>query len=140
VIAYSASRLSRSVVDFGRLLERAEAEGWNVVALDLGIDLSTASGRLVANVMIAAGQWEREVCAERTRAALAVRRAQGVQLGRPASISSEVAERIRARRAEGATLRAICDELHAAGVETPRGGRLWRPSSLRGALREERAP
>jgi DNA invertase Pin-like site-specific DNA recombinase len=139
VIAYSASRLSRSVVDFGRLLERAEAEGWNVVALDLGVDLSTASGRLVANVMIAASQWEREVCAERTRAALAVRRAQGVRLGRPESIPPALAARIRhMRHRDGMTLQAICDRLDAEGVATARGGARWRPGSLQAVLRGDK--
>ena len=42
-------RLSRSIVDFGRLLEEAldKRRGFNIVALDLGVDLSTPGGELV---------------------------------------------------------------------------------------------
>ena len=37
-------RLSRSLLDFATLMQRAQAKDWNLVALDLGIDLSTPAG------------------------------------------------------------------------------------------------
>lgn len=64
---------SRSVVDFGRLLEWLDAADATLVALDLGMDTSTSSGRLVANVMVSVAEWERSVIGERTRDALAAR-------------------------------------------------------------------
>jgi hypothetical protein len=39
-------------------MARAQASGWNFVALDLGIDLTTAAGEFMANVMASAAQWE----------------------------------------------------------------------------------
>jgi DNA invertase Pin-like site-specific DNA recombinase len=129
-------RLSRSLVDFAGLLAEAQAGGWNLVALDLGVDLSTPSGEFLANIMASAAQWERRLIGLRTKEALAVRRAQGVRLGRPPTVTPELARRIRLLRTRGHTLQAISDRLNAEGVPTPRGGAAWRPSSLRAVLAE----
>jgi DNA invertase Pin-like site-specific DNA recombinase len=83
-------------------------------------------------------QRARRLCAEhrqRTREALAVKKAQGVRLGRPQSISPRLARRIRSMRTRGLTLQRICDKLNNEGVPTPRGGSVWRPTSLRAVLR-----
>ena len=85
-------RLSRSLIDFAELLRQARAGGWNVVALDLGVDLSTPQGEFLANAMASAAQWERRIIGQRTKDALAVKRAQGVRLGRPPSIPQALAE------------------------------------------------
>src|SRR5437764_15262805 len=50
LIASKLDRLSRSVVDFGVLLEWFSAADATLIALDLGLDTSTAGGRLGANV------------------------------------------------------------------------------------------
>ena len=134
VVVAKLDRLSRSLVDFAGLLAEARAGGWNLVALDLGVDLSTPSGEFLANVMASAAQWERRLIGLRTKEALAVKRAQGVRLGRPATISPGLARRIRSLRTRGHTLQAICDRLNREGVPTPRGGVTWRPSSLRAVL------
>ena len=134
LVVAKLDRLSRSLIDFAGLLTRAQAEGWNVVALDLGVDLSTPSGEFLANVMASAAQWERRIIGQRTKDALAARRADGVRLGRPSSTNAEVAKRIRRMRRRGLTLQAICDKLNAQDVETPRGGLVWRPSSLSAIL------
>jgi len=134
LVVAKLDRLSRSLIDFAGLLTRAQAEGWNVVALDLGVDLSTPSGEFLANVMASAAQWERRIIGQRTKDALAVKRAQGVRLGRPTSTPDDVAKRIRKMRRDGLTLQAICDKLNSASVPTPRHGLVWRPSSLRAIL------
>jgi hypothetical protein len=69
---------------------------------------------------------------------LAIKRGEGVRLGRPPAISPELAERIRQERAAGLTLRQIAERLTEDGVPTPRGGREWRPSSLERLLARER--
>ena len=61
IVVARLDRLSRSVIDFGRLLEEARARGFNIVVLDLGLDLSTPQGELVANVIASVAQWERRV-------------------------------------------------------------------------------
>jgi DNA invertase Pin-like site-specific DNA recombinase len=130
-------RLSRSLVDFAGLLAEAQAKRFNVVALDLGVDLSTPSGEFLASVMASAAQWERRIIGQRTKDALAVRKAQGVKLGRPRSIPPVLRERIRAMRKAGGSLPAIAAELNAEGVPTARGGQRWYPSTVRAALAVE---
>jgi DNA invertase Pin-like site-specific DNA recombinase len=96
-------RLSRSIVDFGALMERARKRGWALVALDLGVDTTTPSGELVANVMASVAQWERRAIGQRTKDALAVKRAQGVRLGRPPTLPVAVRSRILELRESGQT-------------------------------------
>ncbi len=52
MVVWKLDRLSRSVVDTGNLLARAQADEWNLVAVDTGLDMTTASGKLVANVLM----------------------------------------------------------------------------------------
>lgn len=127
-------RLSRSVVDFGLLLEWFTEAEVALVALDLGVDTSTPGGRLVANVFASVAEWERDTIAARTRDGLAAVRAQGKPTGRPAVADRpELAERIQAMREQGMTLQAIADTLTAEGVPTARGAAAWRPSSVQQA-------
>ncbi len=134
IIVAKLDRLSRSLVDFAGLLVEARERGFNVVALDLGVDLSTPSGEFLASIMASAAQWERRIIGQRTRDALAIKRAQGVRLGRPRSIPPDVRERIRTLRDGGASLPAIAAQLERDGVPTARGGKRWYPSTVRAAL------
>jgi len=110
-------------------MARAQAEGWNLVALDLGIDLHTPAGEFMANVMASAAQWERRIIGQRTRDALATKRAQGVRLGRPRQLSGSIVDRIVAERDSGWSLRAIADGLNVKGVPTAHGGARWHAST-----------
>lgn len=123
-------RLSRSLIDAAGLLARAQRRGWQLVVLDLGLDLTTAAGELVAHVVASAAQYERRMIGQRTRDALAVKRAQGVRLGRPRTIPEDVAARIAALRAAGQSLPAIATLLNDEGVPTVRGGVRWYPSTI----------
>lgn len=131
LVVSKLDRLSRSLLDFAGLMGRAQSEGWNLVALDLGIDLSTPGGEFLASVMASAAQWERRIIGQRTMEALAVKKAQGVRLGRPRSIPEAIRERIVRERQSGRTLKAIADALNADGVPTARGGVRWYPATVR---------
>ena len=137
LVAAKLDRLSRSVLDFAKLLERSEKEGWGLVLLDLDLDTTTPAGRLVAHVMSAIAEFERARIRERTREALAAARAKGVRLGRPSLMPEEVRKRIHREREEGSTLAAISEGLNADGMPTAHGGSQWWPSTVRAALRAE---
>jgi DNA invertase Pin-like site-specific DNA recombinase len=134
LIVSKLDRLSRSVHDFSAILARFQRERWALVVMDLGVDTSTIMGAAMAQMVSVFAELERKRIGERTREALQVRREQGVKLGRPASIPASVAKRIVRMRERGMTLQAICNVLNAERVPTARGGRLWRPSSLRAVL------
>lgn len=139
LVVAKLDRLSRSLLDFAGLMADAQARGWVLVALDLGIDLSTPAGEFMASVMASAAQWERRLVGQRTREALAVRRAQGVRLGRPPVLSQQVIDRIVAARATGMTLTGIAEDLNAAGLPTARGGARWYASTVRAVLHSQAA-
>jgi DNA invertase Pin-like site-specific DNA recombinase len=84
LMAAKLDRVSRSVTDFAKLLERASQKGWRLVLLDLGVDTSTPAGEFVANTIANSAQYERRLIGQRTREGLAAKRAQGVRLGRRA--------------------------------------------------------
>lgn len=135
LVVAKLDRLSRSLVDFAGLMADAHRDGWNLVALDLGIDLSTPAGEFMANVMASAAQWERRIIGQRTRDALAVKKAQGVRLGRPTALPDEVRLRIATLRAEGRSLASIADELTEERVPTAQGGARWYPSTVSAVVR-----
>lgn len=128
-------RLTRSLVGLADLLEWGERVGAGIVALDLGLDTSTSTGRLIARVMASVGEWEREQISDRTRAAAEVRRSRGQQMGREGvrDTRPEIAARIARERAAGRTWQAIADGLNADGVPTVRGGAAWRVSAVQAA-------
>jgi DNA invertase Pin-like site-specific DNA recombinase len=122
------------MLDFTAVMAKAQKEGWALVALDCAVDTTTPAGEAMAHVLATFAQFERRLIGQRTREALAVKRKEGAQLGRPPSIPPKLARRIRSMRTRGMTLQAICDRLNTQGVPTPRGGKSWRPSSLRAVL------
>jgi DNA invertase Pin-like site-specific DNA recombinase len=135
IVVAKLDRLSRSLKDFATLMERAQKRGWNLVACDLGIDLSTPAGEFMANVMGSAAQWERKLIGLRTKEALAAKRAQGVKLGRPSVLPREVVGRIVAARNAGEGLSAIARQLNAERVPTAHGGAQWHASTVRAVAR-----
>lgn len=124
-------RLSRSVLDFAGLVARARKEGWALICLDLGVDTSTASGEVMANVLAAFAQFERRLIGERTKAALAVKKAEGVVLGRPRTVTDETRRLVDELREDGWTFQQIAAFLTAAGAPTAHGGDRWWPSTVR---------
>jgi DNA invertase Pin-like site-specific DNA recombinase len=122
-------------VHLGSLLEQAEKEGWSLVLLDFDVDTSKPTGRLVAHVLAAVAEFERQRIRERTREALAQVKAQGKRLGRPRQLPDDVVARIETSREAGSTLAQIAEDLNRDEVPTAQGGRQWWPSTVAGVLR-----
>lgn len=124
-------RLSRSVRDAADLLERSSQRGWKLVALDLGIDTCTPSGEAMANILATFAQLERRLIGQRTKDALAQKRAQGVKLGRPRTVPDEIRDRIIAEHDAGRSWSAIARGLDEEKIPTAQGGQRWYPATVR---------
>jgi DNA invertase Pin-like site-specific DNA recombinase len=120
IVVAKLDRLSRSVVDFAGVLELARARKWAMVAIDLGVDTSTPTGELVANVMMSVAQWERRVIGERTSAAMQAAKRQGRHMGRVSALPPGTGNRLLALRAQH-TLAATAALLNAEGLTTATG-------------------
>jgi len=134
LIVAKLDRLSRSLLDFASLMQQSQKKGWSLIAMDLGVDTGSPAGEFMASVLASAAQWERRIIGQRTKDALAVKRSQGVRLGRPRLVSSAVIELVGKLREEGLTFRAIAERLNADEVPTAHKGRQWYASTVRGVL------
>jgi len=121
IVVAKLDRLSLSVVDFAGVLELARARKWALVAIDLGVDTSTPTGELVANVMMSVAQWERRVIGERTSAAMQAAKRQGRHMGRVSGLPQATGDRLLTLRARH-TLAATALQLNAEGLATASGG------------------
>ena len=131
LVASHLSRIGRTAARELDLDALAAVEGWGLVMCDMKIDTGTAAGRFMLGNMASAAEYERNLVSERTKSALAVKRAQGVRLGRPSSLDRDVVARIVAERDAGSTWQAIADGLMADEVPTAQGGSRWYPASVR---------
>lgn len=134
LVVAKGDRLARSLVVLAQLLEASDRDGWSLVLLDLGVDTSTPAGRLSAQVVGAAAEYERQMIRARTRDGLAVKRSQGVRLGRPVQMPAEVRAEVVRLRVEGWKLRDIATEMTRRGVPTASGKATWTPSNVQTAL------
>ena len=132
LVVAKLDRLSRSMIDFATLVQRASGEGWGIAALDIGVDTSTTNGRMLANIIMALAQWERRIIGQRTKLALGQVKHRGeVKLGRPTTVTRDAVAIITAMRASGSSLREVARALNEAGVPTAQGGRQWYASTVR---------
>jgi len=81
VVVYKIDRLTRSLVDFGRLVERLDAQGCSFVSVTQAFNTATSMGRLTLNVLLSFAQFEREVTAERIRDKIAASKKKGLWMG-----------------------------------------------------------
>lgn len=133
LVVAKLDRLTRSVASLVSFLDRADGAQWSLVILDADVDTTTAAGRLVASVLGSVAEWERRVIGERTKAALATRRADGLRLGRPIELADETRQLIRELRSKNLSLRSIAYRLTKDAVPTARGGE-WHASTVRAVL------
>lgn len=81
VVVYKVDRLTRSLADFAKLVDRLDAKTCSFVSVTQAFNTSTSMGRLTLNVLLSFAQFEREVTAERIRDKLAQSKAKGLWMG-----------------------------------------------------------
>lgn len=130
LVVLDLSRLTRSAVQLGAILQWVVAHGLRLVSVADEIDTAEPSGRVAIKTLIGVSNRERARITERTRRGLESAR-EAARRRRPAvKDDPDLRERIRRMREKNMSLQAIADALNAEGVPTVRGGAKWRPSSL----------
>ncbi len=138
LLAAKRQRPAQALLELAALLASAQKQGWALLALDCALEPRTRDGEASASLLATFAPCERGLISQRTRAALARKRAQGVRLGRPPSMAPYALERIKRERKTGKSLAAIANGLNADRIPTAQGGRRWYPSTVRYTLNRTR--
>lgn len=148
VIVYKLDRLTRSVRDLAELLDVFDAYKVDLVSISESLDTSTATGRLMLNLLVSVAQWEREVIGERTKDALNELKTQGkaytfTPYGKSKNDAKEfeinpdeqaTIDRILAMRQDGESLHEIANQLNLEGVLT-KTGKAWQATQVMRIIR-----
>jgi DNA invertase Pin-like site-specific DNA recombinase len=113
LVVTKLDRLARSVAHMGDLLEQIEAKGAGLVILSLGsetVDTSTATGKLVLNMMVSVAQFEREMMKERQVEGIKRAQAEGKYKGR-APTAMKQADKVKALVDAGVTRVQVQEQL-----------------------------
>jgi DNA invertase Pin-like site-specific DNA recombinase len=81
IVVYKVDRLTRSLVDFAKMVELFDAQGVSFVAVTQQFNTTTSMGRLTLNVLLSFAQFEREVIGERIRDKVAASKRKGIWVG-----------------------------------------------------------
>jgi DNA invertase Pin-like site-specific DNA recombinase len=135
LVASKRERLASALPELVALLASAQKQGWTLVALECTLSPPEPAGEASASLLATFAPCEQHSISQRTRAALARTRSQGVRLGRPPTMSPYAIERIRTERAAGKSLAAIANGLNADRIPTAQGGRRWYPATIRHTLK-----
>ena len=83
IMVYKIDRLSRSLMDFARIMETLERKNVSLVSVTQQFNTTTSMGRLTLNILLSFAQFEREIISERTRDKIAAARRKGKWTGGP---------------------------------------------------------
>ena len=81
VVIYKVDRLSRSLLDFARLMDVFERHGVSLVSVTQPLNTTVSMGRLTLNILLSFAQFEREIISKRTRDKMAAARKKGKWMG-----------------------------------------------------------
>ena len=140
VVVYKVDRLSRSIIDFHKMMQEFDKYGCNFVSITQSFDTSNSMGKLTLNMLLSFAQFEREVSAERVRDKIAASKAKGLWMGGtpplgydlkdkqliPNPQEAELVNLIFTKYLELENIQAVAEWLNQNGYHTkawiPRGG------------------
>jgi site-specific DNA recombinase len=157
IVVYKVDRLSRSLMDFARLMEVFERKRVSFVSVTQQFNTTQSMGRLTLNILLSFAQFEREIISERTRDKIAAARRKGKWSGGRSVLGYDVdpaTKKLVVNRAEAEQVREVftlylarrslldvCRELNRRGLRTKAvrtskgaayGGREWdKPAVLK---------
>ena len=127
IVVYKVDRLTRSLADFAKLVERFDAKTASFVSITQSFNSTSSMGRLTLNMLLSFAQFEREVTGERIRDKIAASKRKGIWVGGNSSFGYLVRDR-----------KLVIDEAEAKVVRSIFKGYLAL-GSLDALLRELRA-
>ncbi len=93
IVVYKVDRLTRSLTDFSKIVERFDAQGVSFISVTQQFNTTTSMGRLTLNMLLSFAQFEREVTAERIRDKIAASKKKGMWMGGPPPLGYDVEDR-----------------------------------------------
>jgi site-specific DNA recombinase len=119
VVVYKIDRLSRSLMDFSRLVEVFDKHGVTFISITQSFNTTTSMGRLTLNILLSFAQFEREVTGERIRDKFAASRAKGMWMGGFVPMGYDVVDRkLIINEPEAATVRHMFQRFVELGSAT----------------------
>ena len=129
VVVYKVDRLTRSITDFGRIVEAFDRSGVSFVSVTQAFNTTTSMGRLTLNVLLSFAQFEREVTGERIRDKIAASKAKGMWMGGNLPLGYDAKDRrLEVNPGEAQLVRRLFDRylelgsVHALKAELDREG------------------
>jgi len=133
VVVYKVDRLTRSLLDFAKLVDAFDKAGTSFVSITQSFNTTTSMGRLTLNMLLSFAQFEREVTAERIRDKIAQSKARGMWMGgtppigyRPDGRSLAIVEKdavlvrhVFGRYIQLSNVRLLAEELNEQGLRSP---------------------
>ena len=108
IVVYKVDRLTRSLSDFAKLVDRLDAASTGFVSVTQSFNTATSMGRLTLHMLLSFAQFEREVTAERIRDKVAASKRKGLWMGGRVPLGYEKDERtLRINEAEAETVRTL---------------------------------
>jgi site-specific DNA recombinase len=119
VVVYKIDRLSRSLMDFAKLVEVFDRNSVTFVSVTQSFNTTTSMGRLTLNVLLSFAQFERELIGERIRDKFAASRKKGMWMGGWAPLGYDVKDRkLVVNEADAATVVMIFQRFLRTGSMT----------------------
>src|SRR5262245_3231581 len=138
LVSSRLDRLSRSVIDLAKMLQSAVKEDWNLIVLDIGLDLATPAGEMTATILASVARYEQRILGQRIKEALAQARENGTVLGRPpVELDAPLVEFVLGLQDEGCNRSEIARRLTEAGLKTPTGKQTWCATQVKRVLARE---
>jgi len=119
VVVYKIDRLSRSLMDFSKLVEVFDRNDVTFVSITQSFNTTTSMGRLTLNILLSFAQFEREVIGERVRDKVAASRRKGIWMGGPVPFGYRCVDRkLLVVEDEAAIVRMIFERFLRSGSAT----------------------
>ena len=119
VVVYKIDRLSRSLMDFAKLVEVFDRNSVTFVSVTQSFNTTTSMGRLTLNILLSFAQFEREVIGERIRDKFAASRKKGMWMGGWAPLGYDIRDRkLVIKEAEASTVRSLFQRFIRCGSMT----------------------